>query len=186
MLSLVTIALAHRRRTKGSPAVPVMARSARTNATDEGEASEDGRSSAGAPAFALTSVSGETVSLENLLAPGLPVVLVFASPDCQRCVALEAHLGSWQTRHAATLTLAVISRGEVGANQRLSAAHGLRYVLVQKDREVAAAYDIRRTPAVVWVSPAGRVEAVAGPDPDTISGVILAAALEGRMAAIGK
>ena len=130
--------------------------------------------------FSLPAVSGETIALADLLAPGWPVVLVFTSPDCRRCQALDARLGTWQARHAATLTLAVISRGERAVNRHLADAQGLPCVLIQNDREVAMAYDIQRTPAVVWVSPSGRVEAVAGPDPDTIAGVILAAALEGR------
>jgi len=62
-----------------------------------------------------------------------------------------ARPGALATQYAATLTIALISRGTPEANRAKMSEHGLTYVLLQQDREVATAYQVQGTPTAVIV-----------------------------------
>ena len=89
-----------------------------------------------APAFTLTGVHGETMTLDALRAQAKPVLLVFSDPGCGPCNALMPDIGRWQRDQAAKLTVAVISGGDAAANKAKSDEHGLTNVLLQKGSEV--------------------------------------------------
>lgn len=109
-----------------------------------------------APSFALASVRGESVTLEALCARGLPVALMFVSPDCGPCEMLFPELARWQGTVMDGLTIAVISRGDLAAN--LAAVHGHdAEVLLQEDYEVMRRYRVGGTPAMVVVTSDGRI-----------------------------
>lgn len=110
-----------------------------------------------APAFSLPSLSGETLTLDTLLAPGKPVLLLFTDPGCGPCVALLPQIAEWERAHASRLTLAIVSRGAPEANRARLATHTLRYVGLQRDQEVAQEYSVRGTPAAVVLAPDGNV-----------------------------
>jgi hypothetical protein len=40
-----------------------------------------------------TCITDGTLTLDDLLAPGLPVLLVFSDPECGACAALAPHIG---------------------------------------------------------------------------------------------
>ena len=110
-----------------------------------------------APAFSLADVRGETRTLQDLLERSKPVLLLFADPGCGPCAALLPEVGRWQRDYAQKLTLAVISRGSREANQSKMSAHGLEQVLLQRDREVQAAYQVTGTPSLVLIRPDGTI-----------------------------
>jgi peroxiredoxin len=110
-----------------------------------------------APSFQLSGLYGETLTLEALRAAGKPVLLVLTDPHCGPCDALMPEIGSWQRDHAAELTIALISRGTPEENRAKSTEHGLANVLLQQDREVAAAYQEEGTPSAVLVLSDGTV-----------------------------
>jgi peroxiredoxin len=110
-----------------------------------------------APSFALGSLHGETTTLASLCSAGLPVLLVFSDPRCDRCGALLPDLGIWQRDHASRLTIALISRLTLEANRAKSAEYGLTTVLVQHNREVATAYGATSLPTAVLVLPDGTI-----------------------------
>ena len=110
-----------------------------------------------APAFSLADVYGETATLDDLRAAGKLVLLVFADPDCSPCNELLPEIGHWQREHAAQLSMAVVSRGTPEANLSKSAEHGVTQVLLQLDREVAAAYRTKGTPAAVLILSDGTI-----------------------------
>jgi peroxiredoxin len=119
-----------------------------------------------APAFELAAVDGGSVSLGGLRSPGLPVLLVFSDPGCGPCNALLPEIGDWQRDHAERLTIALVSRGSIEANQEKSKTHELSRVLLQKDREVAKAYAAHGTPSAILISPDGQIaSALAGGPP---------------------
>jgi peroxiredoxin/uncharacterized membrane protein YphA (DoxX/SURF4 family) len=111
-----------------------------------------------APPFALQTVGGGEVRLEGLLARARPVLLVFGDPGCGPCRALMPELAAWQRALADRLTLAVVSRGDLDENSTLATEHGLHDVLVQRDREVAAAYAVEATPSALLIGSDGRIE----------------------------
>jgi peroxiredoxin/uncharacterized membrane protein YphA (DoxX/SURF4 family) len=110
-----------------------------------------------APSFALPGVHGETLTLDALRSPGKPVLLLFTDPNCGPCNGLMPDVGRWQREHAATLTVASISRGPPEESRPKSVEHGLTNVLLQRDYEVADAYKAHGTPAAVLVRPDGTI-----------------------------
>src|SRR5713226_80602 len=70
-----------------------------------------------APRFALSTLTGETLTLEALRALGKPIVLLFSDPGCGPCLALLPEIGRWQREQAAHMAVALISRGTVEANR---------------------------------------------------------------------
>jgi uncharacterized membrane protein YphA (DoxX/SURF4 family) len=119
-----------------------------------------------APAFGLSGLYAETLTLDALRAPGKPVLLLFTDPNCGPCTALLPEIGRWQREHTAELALSVISRGTTEENRAKSAEHGLTGVLLQQDWEVAEAYRVGGTPSAVIVQPDGTIGSpmVAGPE----------------------
>ena len=79
------------------------------------------------------------------------MVLIFSDPGCGPCNALLPEIGRWQREHATKVVVALISRGTVEANRAKVTEDGLTHVLLQKDREVAQAYQASGTPSAVLV-----------------------------------
>ncbi len=110
-----------------------------------------------APAFGLPGLYGETITLDFLRASGKPVLLVFSDPGCGPCNALLPEMGRWQRDYAGKLTLALISRSTPEANRAKVSGHGIMQVLLQRDREVAAAYQAHGTPCAVLIRADGTI-----------------------------
>ncbi len=123
-----------------------------------------------APSFELPNLAGAQTPLADLIAPDTQTMLVFSDPGCGPCNALMPELARWQQEHAGKLTIAVISRGDLEENRSKAGQHGIRNVLLQKNREIAEAYESRGTPSAVLVRPnmtigsavAGGAEAIRG------------------------
>jgi peroxiredoxin len=110
-----------------------------------------------APSFALDDLNGGVTTLRDLLAPALPVMLVFAHPGCTPCAAMLSEIAKWQAAHADTLTIAVLSEGSAELNTASVATHGHRRVLLQTGRETADAYAAYGTPSAIVVSSEGLI-----------------------------
>jgi len=121
-----------------------------------------------APAFQLERLDGGVSAMTDLLAPGRPLALAFVHPDCGPCAALLPELAQWEQALAGEVTLALITSGTVGANNRKLNGHGLRHVLVQKSREVSDAYQAHGTPSMVLVEPGGTISSPVTPGRDAI------------------
>lgn len=119
-----------------------------------------------APPFELNLYQGSTVSLEQLLAPGKPVLLIFTSPTCGPCVALFAEIKKWQDAHSDHLTIGLLSFGTIKENFVNVARNQLGQLLLQQKREVAERYGANVTPTAVIVSREGRIasQVAAGAD----------------------
>jgi thiol-disulfide isomerase/thioredoxin len=110
-----------------------------------------------APAFAAADATGSSLSLEGLLQPGLPLLLLFTSPHCGPCADLLPLARTWQDEQADRLTLAFASggsRAEVGTEAR---RHGLRNVFADEDLSVYRSYEASGTPSAVLIAPDGTV-----------------------------
>lgn len=110
-----------------------------------------------APAFSLPDLGETTHTLADLLAGGLPLVLVFTSPGCESCQALVPRLPALAAAHAARLRLVLMSRDTVARNLAKLPEPGALLVLRQRDYEVAEAFDITSSPAALVVSTEGVV-----------------------------
>jgi peroxiredoxin len=125
-----------------------------------------------APAFSLSGMYGETMTLDALRAPGKPVMLIFSDPGCGPCTALLPDIGTWQREHAAKMTVSLISRGTPEANRSKASEHGLTHVLLQKDREIAQAYEANGTPSAVIVRPDGTIGSALAPGAEAIRNLV--------------
>ncbi|MCC7022569.1 MAG: TlpA family protein disulfide reductase [Thermomicrobiales bacterium] len=124
---------------------------------DEEEEEEGLPFGAPAPAFTLSGLHGETMTLDALRAPGKPVLLIFSDPGCGPCNSLMPDVGKWQHDLADRLTTVVVSRGSLEENRAKQRQHNLTHVLMQKDSEVADAYVTFGTPTAVLVRPDGTI-----------------------------
>jgi len=108
-----------------------------------------------APTFELPDLSGNLVSLSDLLAQGAdkkaPVVLVFTSPTCNPCTAMLPQFSEWQQKYKGELTLVIVGQGTAEENLAKVAEYNISPVLLQQGKEVADAYKVRGTPSAVAV-----------------------------------
>ena len=125
-----------------------------------------------APSFTLPTLAGETISLHALRALGKPVVVIFSDPGCGPCTALLPEIGGFQREHATKLVVALISRGTVEANRPKVSEYGLTHVLLQKDREVAQAYQANGTPSALLIRPDGTIGSPLAQGADAIRALI--------------
>ncbi len=108
-----------------------------------------------APAFVLGNLNGGSTTLDDLLAANLPLMLVFSHPGCTPCVAMLPEIAGWQSAHGRDLNIALISQGSADNNRAAFAEHGIERVLLQREREIADAYEAYATPSAVLVSREG-------------------------------
>jgi thiol-disulfide isomerase/thioredoxin len=132
-----------------------------------------------APAFELPLAKGGQGSLDSLRAGGKPVVLVFSDANCGPCKALIPDLERWDRQYADKLTIAMVTRG--ASVEKIK--HYLRFVLVQKDREVAMQYQAFGTPAAVVVGADGLVRTGLASGAQKI-GELVSAAASGNLPAV--
>ena len=147
---------------------------------DEDEGEEGLAFGAPAPAFSLSGLYGETMTLDSLRAAEKPVLLLFTDPGCGPCNAMMGDVGKWQRELSEKLTIAVISRGSLEDNRSKAKQHNLTHVLMQKDNEVADAYQTFGTPTAVLVRPDGTVGSAAAGGAQAI-GTLVKQAAEGKV-----
>jgi uncharacterized membrane protein YphA (DoxX/SURF4 family)/peroxiredoxin len=120
-----------------------------------------------APAFALASLHGLTVTLDDLRRAGQPVVLIFTRPTCPACDTLLPDIGRWQREHVDRLVVMPVSKGGVEANREKAVAHNLVDVLMQQEDEVSTAYGVQILPSGVLIRD-GRIAQRYAEGPDGI------------------
>jgi thiol-disulfide isomerase/thioredoxin len=111
-----------------------------------------------APAFELPDIHGERHSLASLLAGGKPLLLVFTSPHCESCQALMPKLPALAADHAEAFRLVLIGKGSAEQNLAKLKGVGDLLVLLQKDYEVAEAFNSTASPAAVMVGLDGTIK----------------------------
>jgi uncharacterized membrane protein YphA (DoxX/SURF4 family)/peroxiredoxin len=112
-----------------------------------------------APGFVLDDLNGGRRALDDLLAGGLPVALVFSDPDCGACAGLVPQLEQIGEERAGSLEIALISRGTPADNRARLEGRRLDHILLQREREVFAAYGVHTVPSATIVDEHGRIAA---------------------------
>jgi len=110
-----------------------------------------------APVFALPDLDGNTVTLDSLRTPGVPLMLLFTDPGCGPCNQILRQVNRWREVAGNRLDFAVISRGSTEANRAKAREHSLDRILLQPDREVSQSYGVQGTPAAVIVRADGTI-----------------------------
>jgi thiol-disulfide isomerase/thioredoxin len=119
-----------------------------------------------APAFA---------GLDDLLAPGLPVLLLFTSPRCGPCQTLLPQAAAWQRDHADTLTVAFVSDGTVDEARAEAEEFELEHVVHGEGREVYDAFQASGTPSAVLIASDGTIGSWVAPGRDWIEALVAGA-----------
>ena len=123
--------------------------------------------------------------LDELLAPGLPVALLFTSPHCGPCKTLMPRAAAWQREHAAALTVAFAVGGPADAARAEAAELGLEHVVLDERLEIYDAYLANGTPSAVLISPDGRIASGLAAGPDWIEQLVARALLPEPGLAVG-
>ena len=118
-----------------------------------------------APGFDLVATGGERVGLDDLLAPRLPILLLFTSAGCGPCEALLPDVANWQATHADRLTVAIFEEGEPAEIRATAARFGISNVLADTGGGAYDAYEANGTPSGVLIAADGTVAShlAAGP-----------------------
>lgn len=138
-----------------------------------------------APGFAGRDLHGEPVSLDSLLAPGLPVALFFTDPGCGACESALDEVARAQRERADELTLAVISSGSIDRIEEKATEFGLDRVVPQADESLFDAYRVYGVPGIVQIDEQGSLSRPAALGPDAVREVVLGDAREPRPESAG-
>jgi thiol-disulfide isomerase/thioredoxin len=125
-----------------------------------------------APPIELRLSSGEPVTRDGLLAPGLPLLLVFTSPGCGPCHDLLPAVARWQRQLSDRLTVAVASAGEPEAIRGQETEHGLAPMLLDADLSLSEAYLSTGTPSAVLIAPDGTIATYVAAGSDEIEALV--------------
>ncbi len=125
-----------------------------------------------APQFAMQLSNEEPVTRDELLAPGLPLLLVFTSPGCGPCHALLPAVARWQRELDGRLTVAVASAGEPEAIRGQEIEHSLAAMLVDTDLALSEKYLTTGTPSAVLIAPDGTIASYVAAGTDEIEALV--------------
>jgi uncharacterized membrane protein YphA (DoxX/SURF4 family)/peroxiredoxin len=121
-----------------------------------------------APALDAADLNGDVVTLDDLLAPEVPLMLIFTDPKCGPCSALLPAIGGWQRDHGDQLTVALLTRGSPGDNASAAAEHGIDRMLLQRGDEPAYVEAGSVTPSGLLISRDGVIAAPVARGPGAI------------------
>jgi thiol-disulfide isomerase/thioredoxin len=110
-----------------------------------------------APAFALPLLNGGAMSLDGLKEFRRPIILIFMDPACGPCDALMPDVAQWQREYGNDITFAIITNGPKNEIENKFRLHGLKFVMLQNNREIAERYQALATPSAIMVNADGFV-----------------------------
>lgn len=125
-----------------------------------------------APLFTAPDATGQVVSLEHLLAPGVPVLLLFMSSQCGPCKELLPVAAEWQRVHADRLTIVVAIDGGLQEVRAATDEFKLRNVLLDADTNVYRTYQASGTPSAVLIDANGTIGSWVAPGRDLIERLV--------------
>jgi thiol-disulfide isomerase/thioredoxin len=124
-------------------------------------------------------------ALPEMLAPGLPLLLIFASPGCGACETLLPQVAEWQTQHAGRVTVAIASHAEPEQVDAEAAEFGLSRVLVDERQELYRAFEASGTPSALLIAPDGSVASHVASGREPIEALV-ASVVDARGAPVGE
>lgn len=120
------------------------------------------------PAIGLEPGTAAPAGLDDLLAHGRPVLLLFTSPRCGPCKELLPRAASWQHEHADVLTVAFAMDGAPSEIDAETVTFGLQHVLDDRDHALYDAFHVNGTPSAVLISEDGSVASWVAAGSDSI------------------
>ena len=135
-----------------------------------------------APSFELPHFSGNSILTLRRFGPQPDLDVnfdLFSDPDCGPCSALLPDIERWEQEYASLLMFVLISRGSPSLKQEKISRSGLKYMLLQRTREVAIAYDVAGTPSAVLVNVDGRIASFLASGAQAITSLVASSARTG-------
>lgn len=109
-----------------------------------------------APRIELADKGGQAVSVDALLRPGKPLILLFTNPTCGPCQALLPQVRGWRKDLTAARLVLCVEGGGHDLSEELEPID-LHPVLLQEGRSGADAYEAWGTPSAVLIRPDGSI-----------------------------
>ena len=97
------------------------------------------------------------MTLDSLLAPELPALLLFTSPHCGPCKTLVPMAAEWQREYADQLTIAFVGDGAADELRAEAEEFELANALVDTDGSLYRAFEANGTPSAVLIAPDGSI-----------------------------
>jgi uncharacterized membrane protein YphA (DoxX/SURF4 family) len=111
-----------------------------------------------APPFSLLAGDGALVTLDDLLAPGRPVTLIFVDPSCGPCQELLPSIARWQEELRGRLTVALASGASRETYRPWAREPVPRLMLHDPGGELRDAYGVQGTPSAVLIGRGKKIE----------------------------
>ncbi|MBS1877878.1 MAG: redoxin domain-containing protein [Actinobacteria bacterium] len=137
------------------------------------------------PGFALPTLDGDVVELDELLDDGRGLILFFSDPGCGACEPLLAEVARLQRDPLADPRPVVISLGEPAAVAAKAAQHELGPVLLLDDFERARALGINGFPGALVLDREGRVAGEPAVGSTAVAPLLAASAEPLRLVQVG-
>ncbi len=112
---------------------------------------------ASAPDFEAKDLNGKLASFEQLLAKGKPMLFFFVGPTCAPCAALLPEIEAWQNDLKDKLDFVFISSGKAKDNAEKLGGASFKQILLQKENEIADAFNAKWTPTALLINPDGTI-----------------------------
>jgi methylamine dehydrogenase accessory protein MauD len=121
------------------------------------------------PSFTLPDLEGRPVALEELLAEGRGLLLLFTDPGCHACDPLLPEIGRRQRDPDVDPRPVLISRGDAAANRAKVGEHGIETVLLQEGFALPKSVGVAGMPGAIALDRDGRIASkpTMGTDPVT-------------------
>jgi thiol-disulfide isomerase/thioredoxin/uncharacterized membrane protein YphA (DoxX/SURF4 family) len=95
--------------------------------------------------------------LDELLAPGLPALLLFTSTNCMPCKALFPRAAEWQREHGDALTVAFASDGDAEDVRAEAEEFELEHVFADEGRRIYESFQANGTPSAILIAADGTI-----------------------------
>jgi hypothetical protein len=109
------------------------------------------------PHFELPDLSGHPVSLDELLADGRGLLLVFTDPGCHACDPLLPEIGRRQRDSGLDPRPVVISRGDAASNRTKATEHGIELILLQEGFDLPKSVGVAGMPGAIALDREGLI-----------------------------
>ncbi len=106
--------------------------------------------------FETKNLGGESMTLADVRADGLPVMFLYVSPSCRPCEALVPEIVGWQEELRGRVKFALITSGNAKDN-RAKFGDKFDLMLVQQERELSDLIGAKWTPTAVLMGADGRI-----------------------------
>ncbi|RZI59166.1 MAG: redoxin domain-containing protein [Rubrivivax sp.] len=110
-----------------------------------------------APAFAATTVAGNTRTLADYVAQSGSQLLVFVGPQCAPCHEVMKEMASWRRQDNEPVHWLTISSGSAESNRTTFNNLAPDRVVLQSGQDINQLFGVIATPSALWVGADGRI-----------------------------